>query len=209
MSVLPSLGQPHSSPHKRRYFQRHLDPPLQPRLLSAQAEVFPRKQRIGESSDPLLRTSGGISNTGEKKAGQNHSSPHKRRYFRLVRRTVLGIVLFSAQAEVFPSATWPTTLPGTLLRTSGGISSFSASASSRSISSPHKRRYFHSDRHHVYAQALFSAQAEVFPPAGQRVYGELALLRTSGGISTNDYGATWGQASSPHKRRYFQVRRTI
>ncbi|SDE07968.1 hypothetical protein SAMN05421878_1028 [Actinobaculum suis] len=94
--------------------------------------------------------------------------------------------LFSARAEVFP---------GTVF-----------SSISVSFSSPHARRYFPSGSFNPQPLTLFSARAEVFP-CGTGMAGDFnTLLRTRGGISFENYAFDVVGYSSPHARRYFQLR---
>ena len=73
------------------------------------------------------------------------------------------IILFSAHAEVFPTAMFPKCIPHTLLRARGGISPAEIVVRTVPRSSPRTRRYFHVAHVRESSAPLFSAHAEVFP----------------------------------------------
>ena len=118
-------------------------------------------------------------------AAEFNSSPHTRRYF----------PVSQAVANV-----------GYLLRTRGGISTSGDRKGGVSISSPHTRRYFRCHYRRRDSERLFSAHAEVFPIEVYAKWGTGALLRTRGGISTAPAARHHRGCSSPHTRRYFQIR---
>ena len=159
------------------------------------------------STTSLLRTRGGISTVQVAVRALTASSPHTRRYFQVPPYEACRANLFSAHAEVFPS--WPLCMNQwvTLLRTRGGISHERMMVASVMLSSPHTRRYFHQHRRGIPGAPLFSAHAEVFPNRPRPPPIPAALLRTRGGISPFRWQRSLQVLSSPHTRRYFQLRK--
>ena len=114
------------------------------------------------------------------------------------------VALFSAHAEVFPSAYERKTRNVPLLRARGGISSAPQGGFSGADSSPRTRRYFLSQLADALLEVLFSAHAEVFPSPVKSARPKFTLLRARGGISYQEQGGEFSPVSSPRTRRYFR-----
>ena len=152
-----------SSPHTRRYFTNPATKDLEAVLFSAYAEVFPGIANRKARSLSLLRIRGGISGLRCRPPACRCSSPHTRRYFQVGVLADRAADLFSAYAEVFPSAFHIGFLVFPLLRIRGGISREAGVRRGLGYSSPHTRRYFPYRVEEGTDGALFSAYAEVFP----------------------------------------------
>ena len=196
-----------SSPHTRRYFRQLLHHPHRHLLFSAYAEVFPGQETHVLKKGALLRIRGGISYRNSRNKSQSSSSPHTRRYFTSTSVQFIDMELFSAYAEVFPRPRSRMWTGFSLLRIRGGISQTTDTPTTEPVSSPHTRRYFRLICRRMALCRLFSAYAEVFPPAGVSGLGHKSLLRIRGGISIPV--EIWLEAvvSSPHTRRYFQKKK--
>ncbi len=133
---------PHSSPRTRRYFHCSWSECLRCGLFSAHAEVFPPSRASSVTTTSLLRARGGISDREALAEYIAHSSPRTRRYFRLPLQGRRLEELFSAHAEVFPSAEALGLNMDALLRARGGISGCDVFSFLVGVSSPRTRRYF-------------------------------------------------------------------
>ncbi len=138
--------------------------------------------------------------------GRATSSPHTRRYFLIDESLRANREVFSAHAEVFPRTITSNYFAERLLRTRGGISMSSHAIRSGWGSSPHTRRYFARRLVGPHMNGVFSAHAEVFPSSRIRRVSIVRLLRTRGGISLKHHPRVLFAESSPHTRRYFQLR---
>ena len=173
----------YSSPRMRRYFLPRLPHRRTPILFSAHAEVFPSKPTAIRRLESLLRACGGISEYHGSDLYSANSSPRMRRYFRAQSLETRHKTLFSAHAEVFPRKMIVATIVGTLLRACGDISRYGAWHRLSGDSSPRMRRYFRDSGGGSGHEILFSAHAEVFPPAMWMIRECGSLLRACGGIS--------------------------
>ena len=151
----------------------------------------------------LLRARGGISDFRDLMGNQQPSSPRTRRYFREACNEVMGGVLFSAHAEVFPGHDQYECSGHALLRARGGISNKPRHYNEIPHSSPRTRRYFRGSHGATGAAMLFSAHAEVFPIRSCVVFVCCTLLRARGGISICPPYMKYELDSSPRTRRYF------
>ena len=110
------------SPRKRRCFRVAK---VSYRLLgvfSAQAEVFPRPKFLRPAQARFLRASGGVSEDEVSTLTGIEFSPRKRRCFQPVLGSPRQGLVFSAQAEVFPTSTRAASTRFGFLRASGGVS---------------------------------------------------------------------------------------
>ena len=113
--------------------------------------------------------------------------------------------VFSAQAEVFPTAHGVGTGLGCFLRASGGVSIGSCNSFKRFGFSPRKRRCFdYRERQHGLG-FVFSAQAEVFLRRNTSFCSERSFLRASGGVSPCKAPPGKVILFSPRKRRCFLI----
>ena len=151
----------------------------------------------------FLRASGGVSGFSEAFYGTSGFSPRERRCFWERPLVDWAKSVFSARAEVFPRRHCQKSRPSRFLRASGGVSRFVHSIYATSLFSPCKRRCFwrwsQSRRH----QAVFSAQAEVFPGNSPASVLQICFLRASGGVSINPALHNLQYTFSPRKRRCF------
>ena len=95
-----------------------------------------------------------------------------------------NVVVFSAQAEVFPNKASINDANGCFLRASGGVSMVRLRINRPRLFSPRKRRCFLRKGNFVRMKAVFSAQAEVFPTDLSNVSYAGCFLRASGGVSS-------------------------
>ena len=193
-----------SSPRTRRYFLPSLRMQMKQTLFSAHAEVFPTRRASSTWRSALLRARGGISNVSWLQMERNVSSPRTRRYFPHHAAAGGHVELFSAHAEVFPCVVPPWNVGWALLRARGGISSPYGGSQTTESSSPRTRRYFRAVVWPHSLSLLFSAHAEVFPPASPPPKTGQSLLRARGGISCRDSDPERKKISSPRTRRYFR-----
>ena len=100
------------------------------------------------------------------------------------------------------------TIVGTLLRACGDISRYGAWHRLSGDSSPRMRRYFRDSGGGSGHEILFSAHAEVFPPAMWMIRECGSLLRACGGISEMNQLIRNERISSPRMWRYFRFSRT-
>ena len=114
------------------------------------------------TSGGFLRASGGVSNSCRGLLRTTLFSPRKRRCFQCEVASTPKALVFSAQAEVFPTLFTFSVNGLRFLRASGGVSEIKTESLSTLWFSPRKRRCFFDHKHYQYAFRVFSAQAEVF-----------------------------------------------
>ena len=151
----------------------------------------------------FLRASGGVSDPPFVIDFHAKFSPRKRRCFRERKSSSSDRTVFSAQAEVFLTATGTTTLSTRFLRASGGVSSGYAKSCKYRKFSPRKRRCFRLQARTNIGACVFSAQAEVFLVQLASMPCLASFLRASGGVSTRYIVQLWSCGFSPRKRRCF------
>ena len=173
--------------------------------------------------DGFLRASGGVSDKSRAYLRWLEFSPRKRRCFLKTLTPILKKLVFSAQAEVFPPAAKSSPSSARFLRASGGVSFICDFILGKKQFSPRKRRCFCLSvpfypgyefsprkrrcfcivRSVEECKKVFSAQAEVFPPAASSPETRPSFLRASGGVSIRRCGFYRLARFSPRKRRCF------
>ena len=131
-------------------------------------------------------------------------SPRKRRCFPIFNSLLDEVIVFSAQAEVFPVDKLLASISAGFLRASGGVSSSRLGTCHPGKFSPRKRRCFYHQSVLMGRNQVFSAQAEVFPVLIRTPRGSFSFLRASGGVSKKLDGFFDFSWFSPRKRRCFQ-----
>ena len=110
------------SPRKRRCFYKTLMGADYAPVFSAQAEVFPKNTQTKKKTMGFLRASGGVSHPDTLQPQGKRFSPRKRRCFSFMIYIEVDKFVFSAQAEVFLSASKSSLISLGFLRASGGVS---------------------------------------------------------------------------------------
>ena len=130
------------SPRKRRCFCSPTLALSPMKVFSAQAEVFLNRFQSHRRTLSFLRASGGVSSIGSLPFQLVQFSPRKRRCFLFLGIVLRHYIVFSAQAEVFPSISNHIATYTSFLRASGGVSMAAIESSSKTMFSPRKRRCF-------------------------------------------------------------------
>ena len=137
-----------SSPRKRGCFSWRTRPPVPRRVFPAQAGVFPSRRLSPEKDPGLPRASGGVSHPVRTPHLDHPSSPRKRGCFWCTGDDSGEVMVFPAQAGVFPVSDCPKMLFDCLPRASGGVSPTQVYFNSANESSPRKRGCFCFPRFH-------------------------------------------------------------
>ena len=130
------------SPRKRRCFSYLFVPLYGGSVFSAQAEVFLKTAQSQPPAMGFLRASGGVSTQLLRLLLAVEFSPRKRRCFLSIYAVTVGVLVFSAQAEVFLTARKIGPPKESFLRASGGVSSNKVEKGVIPSFSPRKRRCF-------------------------------------------------------------------
>ncbi len=150
------------SPRKRRCFSSFTSSPVERSVFSAQAEVFLIHRSLRSLWKSFLRASGGVSIDFDIAPIMSEFSPRKRRCFFHCLHIRLFWRVFSAQAEVFLTRNFISSVGFCFLRASGGVSIVRGGIHREERFSPRKRRCFWWSKYYADSAQVFSAQAEVF-----------------------------------------------
>ena len=192
-----------SSPRKRGCFSACLGTLAGFQVFPAQAGVFPTTIRAILLLSGLPRASGGVSAAFIIAHRMSKSSPRKRGCFLSVDLTICLLLVFPAQAGVFPQPRVKSAAGLGLPRASGGVSGLRGRLFSLFRSSPRKRGCFR--RHHRNRDGIrvFPAQAGVFLRLSRVAPRSGGLPRASGGVSQTFLLPRGRSVSSPRKRGCF------
>ena len=154
-------------------------------VFPAQAGVFPRTGRGKSFADSIPRASGGVSGARGFLRRVREYSPRKRGCFRILLVGASRLVVFPAQAGVFPTACSPRSLRRSIPRASGGVSKPKRTIKERTLYSPRKRGCFLRHLFDFVRAKVFPAQAGVFPSRCPCLPPLHCIPRASGGVSTS------------------------